>query len=57
MKRGIVGSYHQLSARHLPAYLDEMEWRFNNRANPYMFRDTMLALIHSENLPYSELVS
>ena len=57
MKRGIVGSYHQLSARHLPAYLDEMEWRFNNRMNPFMFRDTMLALIHSDSLPYQELVS
>lgn len=56
MKRGIVGSYHQLSARHLPAYLDEMEWRFNGRNNPYLFRDTMLALIHSGNLPYQDLV-
>ena len=55
MKRGIVGSYHQLSARHLPAYLDEMEWRFNGRNNPFLFRDTMLALIHSDSLTYAEL--
>ena len=57
MKRGIVGSYHQLSARHLPAYLDEMEWRFNGRNNPFLFRDTMLALINSANLPYAELTA
>ncbi len=57
MKRGIVGSYHQLSARHLPAYLDEMEWRFNGRNNPFLFRDTMLAFINSTNLPYQDLVS
>jgi transposase-like protein len=56
LKRSIVGSYHQLSARHLPAYLDEMEWRFNNRDNPYLFRDTMDALIHSETLTYQELI-
>jgi hypothetical protein len=31
-------------------YLDEMTWRFNNRKNPFLFRDTMLKLIHSENL-------
>lgn len=56
LKRSIVGSYHQLSFQHLQAYLSEMEWRFNNRENPYLFRDTMLALINSENLTYEELV-
>jgi hypothetical protein len=42
-------------AAHLPAYLEEVEWRFNNRNNPYMFRDTIRALIDSENLTYAEL--
>ncbi len=49
-------SYHHLSARHLPAYLDEMAFRYNNRKNPYLFRDTLMKLIGSENLPYQELV-
>ncbi len=47
----------------LPSYLcgivyltDELEWRFNNRENPYLFRDTLLKLIKAENLPYQELV-
>ena len=57
MKRGIVDSCHQSSARHLPVYLDEMEWRFNNGMNPFMFRDAMVALIISTNLPYAEFVS
>ena len=39
------------------AYLDELEWRFNNRDNPYLFRDTLLKLIQAENLPYHDLVS
>jgi transposase-like protein len=56
LKRSIVGSYHQLSEKHLSAYLDEFEFRFNNRENPYLFRDTLLALIHADALPYRELV-
>jgi len=55
LKRGIMGTWHRVSAKHLMAYLDEMTWRFNNRKNPYLFRDTMLKLIHSENLEYKEL--
>jgi hypothetical protein len=43
------------ATRHFAAYLDEMTWRFNNRKNPHLFRDTMLKLIHSENLEYKEL--
>jgi transposase-like protein len=54
-KRSIVGSYHQISAKHLDRYLDEFEFRFNNRNNPYLFRDTLLRLIASENLEYKEL--
>ena len=57
LKRSIVGSYHQVSKKHLDAYLDELEWRFNNRDNPYLFRDTLLKLIQSDNLEYRKLVS
>jgi hypothetical protein len=42
---------------HPPAYYDEMTWRFNNRKNPYLFRDTMLKLIHSDSLEYKELTA
>jgi len=54
-KRSVMGSYHKVSAKHLDAYLDELEWRFNNRENPYLFRDTLLKLIKSDNLEYKEL--
>ena len=56
-KRSITGSYHKLSAKHLDAYLDELEWRFNNRKNPYLFRDTLARLLNSEALAYKELIS
>ncbi len=55
-KRSIVGSYHQLSEKHLDAYLDEFEWRFNNRENPFLFRDTLLKLLTAESLPYQVLI-
>ncbi len=54
-KRSIMGSYHQLSVKHLDAYLDELEWRFNNRENPWLFRDTILRLLAADALPCQEL--
>lgn len=56
-KRSVVGSYHQLSCKHLPAYLDEFEFRFNNRDNPFIFRDAMKSLLASECLEYRELTA
>ncbi len=56
-KRSIVGSFHQLSVKHLDAYLDEFEWRFNNRENEYLFRDTLMALLRAETLEYKALVA
>jgi len=46
-KRSIVGSYHQISTKHMDAYLDEFEWRFNNRDNKYLFRDTLIKLLNA----------
>jgi transposase-like protein len=57
LKRGIMGTWHKISAKHLSAYLDEMTWRFNNRKNPLLFRDTMLKLIQSDNLEYKDLTA
>jgi transposase-like protein len=57
LKRGIVGTWHKVSAKHLPAYLDEMCFRFNNRKNDFLFRDTMLKLIDSPNLEYKHLTA
>ncbi|MGI8740803.1 MAG: transposase, partial [Gammaproteobacteria bacterium] len=55
--RAVAGSYHNISAKHLDAYLDEMEWRFNNRDNAWLFRDTIKKLINSGKLEYKELIS
>jgi transposase-like protein len=57
LKRGIIGSWHKVSAKHLTAYLDEMTFRFNNRSNPYLFRDTLLKLIEAPVLEYKKLTA
>ncbi len=54
-KRSITGSYHKISEKHLDRYLDEFEFRFNNRDNKYLFRDALLRLLKSDNLEYKEL--
>jgi transposase-like protein len=56
-KHSIVGTWYQVSAKHLTAYLQEMAWRFNNRTNPYAFRDTMIKLIKSPKIECKKLVA
>lgn len=56
-KRSVIGSYHQVSVKHLPAYLEEFEFRFNNRNNPFIFRDAMVCLMRAESIEYDTLVS
>lgn len=57
LKRSIMGAYHKLSVKHLDAYLDELEWRFNNRDNAYLLRDTFRQLLKAETLEYKKLVA
>jgi len=55
-KRSIVGAYHQISNKHMDAYLDEFEWRFNGRDNKYLFRDTLIKLLNSPKLEFKKLI-
>ena len=56
-KRSIVGSFHKMSAKHMDRYLEELEWRFNNRDNPYIFRDALTRIMHTDPLEYRELIA
>lgn len=56
-KRSIIGSYHHMSVKHMPRYLDEMAFRYNERENAFLFRDTMLALLGEEPMEYKELIA
>ena len=51
VKRAVVGSFHQISQKHLDRYLDEFEFRYNNRKNPY------LSETRSENLLQADILS
>jgi len=57
LKRGIIGTWHKVSAKHLQAYLEEMEFRFNGRKNPYLFRDTLIKMLEAKHVEYRNLTS
>jgi transposase-like protein len=57
LKRAIIGAYHKVSHKHLDAYLDELEFRFGNRNNPKLFRDTIAQLVKTEALPFKKLTA
>lgn len=43
LKRGIVGSYHQVSKKYLPFYVAEFTFRHNERDNPDLFAAVLAA--------------
>ncbi len=57
LKRGIVGTWHKLSAKHLQAYLAEMEFRFNRRKNPDLFIDTLRHMVTAPVLTFEKLTA
>ncbi len=54
---GIIGSWHRVSAKHLEAYLNEMCFRFNNRKNPFLFRDTLKRMLNADTVEFKELTA
>jgi transposase-like protein len=57
LKRGIMGTWHRLSAKHLAAYLEEMEFRFNRRNNSNLFVDTLRHMATAPVLTYQKLTA
>lgn len=56
-KRSIVGAYHQVSAKHLPSYLDEFQFRFNRRNSAKLFEDTVRHLATADPLTFAKLTA
>ena len=57
LKRGIVGSWHKVSAKHLPAYLEEMTFRFNRRGRSDLFVDTLRHMVTADPLTFEQLTA
>ena len=56
-KRGIIGSFHRVSIKHLHRYLSEFETRFNGRKAEDRFEPTLRRMVGTEPMPYGELVA
>ena len=41
LKRGVMGTFHNVSKAYLPLYLAEFSYRHNNRENPNLFNDVI----------------
>jgi len=57
LKRGIKGSWHKISAKHLAAYLEEMEFRFNRRKDSDLFLDTLRHMVTAPVLTFEKLTA
>jgi transposase-like protein len=56
LKRGIIGSFHQVSIKHLHRCLSEFQFRWNNREAENMFALVVAALVIGSALPYAKLI-
>ena len=57
LKRGIIGSWHKVSAKHLPAYLEEMTFRFNRRNSQTLFLETLQHMVTADPLTFERLTA
>ena len=56
-KRFVVGSFHKMSVKHMDRYLEELEWRSNDRNDPYTFRDALRRIMRTGPLEYKRLIA
>jgi transposase-like protein len=57
LKRGIIGSFHRISIKHLQKYLNEFTYRFNRREDQDAFIETMSRLAQFPPLTFDVLTS
>jgi transposase-like protein len=56
LKRGLIGSFHRVSTKHLQRYLHEFEYRFNERNSPAQFENCVAQMCVTKPLTYRNLV-
>jgi transposase-like protein len=57
LKRGVIGTWHRISAKHLQAYCEEMAFRFNRRHSSNLFVDTIRHMVTAPILTFSKLTA
>jgi hypothetical protein len=57
LKRGIMGTWHRISPKHLASYLEEMEFRFNRRKRADLFIDTLRHMVTAPTLTFEKLTA
>jgi hypothetical protein len=57
LKRGIIGSFHRVSIKHLYRYLAEFQNRFNMRNGGNRFGQTVRRMLTTEQMEYKQLIA
>ena len=58
LKRGIYGTFHQVSIKHLGRYCNVFSYRFNRRDEQLqMFDGTLKSTLNEKALPYKKLTA
>jgi transposase-like protein len=57
LKRGITGTWHKISAKHLQSYCEEMCFRFNRRKRSDLFLDTLRHMVTAPVLTFEKLTA
>jgi hypothetical protein len=57
LKRGIMGSFHHVSIKHLPRYCSEFEYRFNRREQANSFEETLGRMVRVKPMPFETLTA
>ena len=56
-KRGVIGSFHKVSIKHLDRYLNEFEYRFNHRKEQDIYAMVMINLVIQTGIRYKQLTA
>lgn len=58
LKRGVYGTFHKVSIKHLGRYCNEFSYRFNRRGEQLqMFDATLKSILKEKALPYKKLTA
>jgi hypothetical protein len=58
LKRGVYGTFHKVSIKHLGRYCNEFSYRFNRRGEQLqMFDAALKSILNEKALPYKKLTA